>query len=317
MPRTRRPARRSGRKVALDVETTGLSAARGHRVIEIGCAEIVDREITGRVFQRYVDPERDIERGAFQVHGISRERLRGKPKFAEVLDELLEFVRDAEVLIHNAKFDLSFLDAELRRAGCAQSFRSCCRKVTDTLSMARRMFPGSGRSLDNLCYQLGVDRSGRDLHGALLDARLLAQVYLRMTGGESDSAPRTASASPAKETTVQLTYAKATGAIENAHPPTAEELYALYLEFVEKVREEKPWLSPHRIQNIAVARAKRTIKEIAEAGIGLLPAAGAWERCEQLVKGGGKRSRGPRSGAAVRRTASYARTLVRRTKSRK
>ena len=305
--------------MTLDVETTGLHAASGHRVIEIGCAEIIGREITGRVFHRYVDPERGIDAGAQRVHGISREKLRGEPKFAEVLDELLEFVRDAEVLIHNAKFDLSFLDAELRRAGRAQSFRSCCRKVTDTLLMARRMFPNSGRSLDNLCYQLGVDRSGRDWHGAQLDAKLLAQVYLRMTGGESDSASasRTASVSSAKETTVQLTYAKATGVIENAHPPTAEELFDLYLEFVEKVREEKPWLSLYRVQNIAMARAKRTIKEIAEAGIGLLPAAGAWERCEQLVKGGGKKPRGPRSGAAVRQAASYARTLVRRTKSRK
>ena len=171
------------RQVVLDLETTGLDVSRGNRIIEIGCVEIIDRAVTGRVLQQYVDPERDIEEGALRVHGIDRERLRGQPKFAEALEALLEFVRDAEVLIHNAQFDLGFLDAELRRAGRAAPFRECCRQVTDTLPMARRMFPGSS-SLDQLCGLLDVDRSERDLHGALLDARLLAQVYLRMTGGQ-------------------------------------------------------------------------------------------------------------------------------------
>lgn len=171
------------RQVVLDVETTGLEVARDHRIIELGCVEIVDRRITGRVLQRYVDPERDIEEGALRVHGIDRERLRGEPKFAAVLDELLEFVRGADVLIHNAPFDLGFLDAELRRAGRAEPFRECCRQVTDTLPMAKEMFSGNS-SLDQLCDLLGVDRSERAAHGALLDARLLAQVYLRMTGGQ-------------------------------------------------------------------------------------------------------------------------------------
>lgn len=187
MSRTRRPARRAGhaaRKVALDVETTGLSVARGHRVIEIGCVEIADGAITGRVFHRYLDPERDIDVGAQLVHGIGRERLRGEPKFAQVLDALLEFVRNAEVLVHNARFDVDFLDAELRYAGRAELFRECCRKVTDTLLMARRMFPGRGHRLDDLCDLLGVDRSGRTRHGALLDAQLLAEVYMRMAGVE-------------------------------------------------------------------------------------------------------------------------------------
>ena len=164
------------------METTGLSAAHGHRVIEIGCVEIVDGALTGRVFHRYLDPERNIDAGAQLVHGIDRERLRGEPKFAQVLDALLEFVRDSEVLIHNARFDVDFLDAELRHAGCAESFRECCRKITDTLPMARRMFPGRGRRLDDLCDLFGVDRSGRTWHGALLDAQLLAEVYMRMAG---------------------------------------------------------------------------------------------------------------------------------------
>ena len=171
------------RQVVLDLETTGLDVARGNRVIEIGCVEIVDRVITGRVLQQYVDPERDIEEGALRVHGIDRARLRGRPKFAQAVAGLLEFVRDAEVLIHNAEFDLGFLDAEFRRAGRAQPFRACCRKVTDTLPLARRLFPGSS-SLDQLCELLDVDRSERTLHGALLDAQLLAQIYLRMTGGQ-------------------------------------------------------------------------------------------------------------------------------------
>lgn len=171
------------RQVVLDVETTGLEVARGNRVIELGCVEIVDRRITGRVLQRYVDPERDIEPGAQRVHGIDRARLRGEPKFAAVLDELLEFVRDADVLIHNAPFDLAFLDAEFQRAGRAEPFRGCCRKVTDTLPMAKELFPGNS-SLDQLCDLFEVDRSDRALHGALLDAQLLAQVYLRMTGGQ-------------------------------------------------------------------------------------------------------------------------------------
>ena len=171
------------RQVVLDLETTGLDVARGNRVIEIGCVEIVDRVITGRVLQQYVDPERDIEEGALRVHGIDRARLRGRPKFAQAVEGLLEFVRDAEVLIHNAEFDLGFLDAEFRRAGRAQPFRECCRKVTDTLPLARRLFPGSS-SLDQLCELLDVDRSERTLHGALLDAQLLAQIYLRMTGGQ-------------------------------------------------------------------------------------------------------------------------------------
>lgn len=169
------------RQVALDLETTGLTA--GNRVIEIGCVEIMNRDLTGREYRSYVDPACEIEEGAQRVHGITAEQLVGEPKFPEILDDVLEFVKDAEVLIHNAEFDLGFLNYEMELAGRADKFRDCCLKVTDTLVMARQKSSG-GSSLDQLCDFYQVDRKERELHGALLDARLLAHVYLRMTGGQ-------------------------------------------------------------------------------------------------------------------------------------
>lgn len=169
------------RQVALDLETTGLTA--GNRIIEIGCVEIIGRDLTGRQYQSYVNPEHEIEEGAQRVHGITPEQLVGKPKFPEILDEVLEFVRDAEVLIHNAEFDLSFLNHELKLAGRGDKFEDRCLKVTDTLMLAKEKSSG-GSSLDQLCDFYQVDRRQREKHGALLDAQLLAQVYLRMTGGQ-------------------------------------------------------------------------------------------------------------------------------------
>ena len=169
------------RQVALDLETTGLTV--GNRVIEVGCVEIIDRDLTGRQYRSYVNPDCAIEEGAQRVHGITADRLVGKPRFPEILDEVLEFVKDAEVLIHNAEFDLGFLNHELKLAGRAEKFEDCCLKVTDTLALAREKSPG-GSSLDQLCDFYQVDRRQRELHGALLDAQLLAQVYLRMTGGQ-------------------------------------------------------------------------------------------------------------------------------------
>ncbi len=171
----------ASRQIALDLETTGLTA--GNRVIEIGCVEIVGRDLTGRQYQSYINPEHEIEEGARRVHGISSEQLVDKPKFPEILDDVLEFVRDAEVLIHNAEFDLSFLNHEMKLAGRSDAFERCCRKVTDTLALAREVSTG-GSSLDQLCDFYQVDRKHREKHGALLDARLLAHVYLRMTGGQ-------------------------------------------------------------------------------------------------------------------------------------
>jgi len=177
------------RQIVLDTETTGLEVGQQHRVIEIGCVELFNRRLTGRTFHRYLNPERDIDAGAQQVHGLSREKLAKEPKFAEIHAEFLEFVRDAELIIHNAPFDVAFLNAELGRVGAAA--RSEALKVTDvcrvldTLVLARQMHPGQRNSLDALCKRYSVDNSHRDYHGALLDARILAEVYLAMTGGQA------------------------------------------------------------------------------------------------------------------------------------
>lgn len=171
----------TARFVALDLETTGLS--EGNRIIEIGCVEIIGRTITGREYQQYVDPVHAIEPDALKVHGITREQLEGEPRFEDVLDALLDFVHDAEVLIHNAPFDLKFLNYEMKLLRDGRSFEDCCHKVTDTLEIAKRHFPGRS-SLDNLCDIYQIDRAERTRHGALLDAQLLAKVYLHMTGGQ-------------------------------------------------------------------------------------------------------------------------------------
>lgn len=171
------------RQVVLDTETTGLEARLGHRVIEIGCVEISGRRLTQRHFHRYLNPEREIDEGAEAVHGLSAEFLADKPRFAEIADELLAFVADAEVIIHNAAFDVEFLDAELARLGRGR-FRDHAARVTDTLTMARELHPGKRNNLDALCERYGVANQHRTLHGALLDAGLLAEVYLAMTRGQ-------------------------------------------------------------------------------------------------------------------------------------
>src|SRR6516165_10534550 len=171
------------RQIVLDTETTGLEVEQQHRIIEIGCVELNNRRLTGRTFHRYLNPERDIDEGAQQVHGLTRERLAKEPTFGEVHPEFLEFVRDAELIIHNAPFDVAFLDAELARAASAHKISDLCR-VLDTLNLARQMHPGQRNNLDALCKRYSVDNSHRDYHGALLDARILAEVYLAMTGGQ-------------------------------------------------------------------------------------------------------------------------------------
>ena len=171
------------RQIVLDTETTGLAAREGHRIIEVGAIEIVGRRITETRLHHYVNPERDSDEGALAVHGLTRHFLQDKPKFAEVVDELLAFVRDAEVIIHNASFDLEFLDEELKRIGRPSFAGHCCR-VTDSLTLARELHPGKRNSLDALCERYGVSNRHRTLHGALLDAGLLAEVYLAMTRGQ-------------------------------------------------------------------------------------------------------------------------------------
>jgi DNA polymerase III subunit epsilon len=172
------------RQIILDTETTGLEATQNHRVIEIGALELVSRRPTGRHFHQYLNPERDIDEGALEKHGITRARLEPEPKFAQVAAQLIEFLRGAELVIHNAAFDVAFLDAEFARLpGEPVTVLSMCR-VVDSLALARQMHPGQRNSLDALCKRYSVDNSGRQLHGALLDAQLLGEVYLAMTGGQ-------------------------------------------------------------------------------------------------------------------------------------
>jgi len=171
------------RQIVLDTETTGLSAAGGDRIIEIGCVELLHRKLSGNNKHFYLNPERDSHEDALKVHGISNEFLRDKPKFAAVVDELLEYLSGAEIIIHNAQFDVSFLNKELELIG-REPFSAYVGSVTDSLAMAKEMFPGKRNSLDALCDRLEVDNSGRTLHGALLDAELLADVYINLTRGQ-------------------------------------------------------------------------------------------------------------------------------------
>ena len=172
------------RQIVLDTETTGLEPGAGHRIIEIGCVELVNRKPTQKRFHRYINPEREVDRGALEVHGIENHFLATQPKFAEVAAELIEFVNGAELVIHNADFDIEFLNHELRRLpSLPQEIRSRC-GVLDTLALARQMHPGQRNTLDALAKRYNVDNSKRELHGALLDAQILADVYLAMTGGQ-------------------------------------------------------------------------------------------------------------------------------------
>ncbi|MEN9383266.1 MAG: hypothetical protein RL323_409 [Pseudomonadota bacterium] len=172
------------RQIVLDTETTGLSAADGDRIIEIGCVEMLNRKLTGNNLHFYINPERESHEDALRVHGITSEFLADKPKFAAVAAQLLDYLHGAELIIHNAPFDLGFLDEEFKRLG-QPPIRQCVTGVIDTLVMAKDLFPGKRNGLDALCDRLGVDNSGRTLHGALLDAELLADVYINMTRGQN------------------------------------------------------------------------------------------------------------------------------------
>lgn len=172
------------RQIVLDTETTGLEVRQGHRLIEIACVEMVERRPTGRHYQTYLNPDRAIDEGARQVTGIEDEFLLDKPRFADIVDEFLAFIDGAELIIHNAAFDVGFLNAELERLGESYGRIGDRCTVLDTLAMARERYPGQRNSLDALCKRLGVDNSARDLHGGLIDAQLLAEVYLAMTSGQ-------------------------------------------------------------------------------------------------------------------------------------
>ncbi|VAW73766.1 DNA polymerase III epsilon subunit [hydrothermal vent metagenome] len=171
------------RQIVLDTETTGLEPSDGHRIIEIGCVELINRRLTGNNFHQYLQPDREIDAGAMEVHGISNEFLADKPRFGDIVDDFLNYVKGAELVIHNAPFDVGFIDHELTLCGQSQRAGDLC-SILDTLSMARKMHPGQKNSLDALCRRYEINNAHRDLHGALLDAEILSDVYLAMTGGQ-------------------------------------------------------------------------------------------------------------------------------------
>jgi DNA polymerase-3 subunit epsilon len=173
------------RQIILDTETTGLEPSEGHRIIEIGCVELINRKFTGNTYHHYLQPDREIDEGAIEVHGITNEMLADKPRFSDVVDEFITFIRGAELVIHNAPFDVGFLNHELRLldAGHGRVDELC--GVVDTLVMARKLHPGQKNNLDALCKRYSIDNSHRELHGALLDAEILAELYLAMTGGQT------------------------------------------------------------------------------------------------------------------------------------
>ena len=173
------------RQIVLDTETTGIDPAEGHNIIEIGCIEMQLRRISDRYYHQYIQPDREIEAEAIAVHGITNQFLADKPKFAEIFDEFIEFVRGAELIIHNAAFDVGFLNAELERNGYQERMEDICPKITDTLLIARKKFPGQKNNLDALCRRFGIEHFDRELHGALLDSKILAEVYLLLTGGQT------------------------------------------------------------------------------------------------------------------------------------
>ena len=175
------------RQIVLDTETTGLDPTLGHRIIEVAAVEIVNRRVTDNQFHHYLNPERESDAGALQVHGLTADFLRDKPKFQDVADELLEFLQGAELIIHNAPFDVAFLNSELSIAA-REPLEACCASITDTLRLAKNLHPGKRNGLDALCERYQVDNSARTLHGALLDAQLLAEVYLAMTRGQESLA---------------------------------------------------------------------------------------------------------------------------------
>lgn len=231
------------RQWVLDTETTGLEPELGHRIIEIGAVELVNRRLTGNRYHQYLNPDREVDPGALQVHGITNEFLQGKPHFADVVDELLQCLQGAELIIHNAPFDLGFLNHELRRfdpdRGKIQDYCS----ILDTLVLARKRYPGQKNSLDALCKRLGINNSHRELHGALLDAEILADVYLLMTGGQTslqlDSLGKRQDSSDFLEPRILDAQRSRVRVI----PPTQEELvlHEQYLDRMERSKNGALW----------------------------------------------------------------------------
>jgi DNA polymerase III subunit epsilon len=236
------------RQIVLDVETTGLEAAAGHRIIEIGCVEILNRRPTGQRFHRYLNPEREIDAGALAVHGIEMSRLLTAPKFADVAAELVTFIDGAELIIHNAPFDVGFLDAEFARlpGEPRRCVTGLCR-VLDTLALARSLHPGQRNSLDALCKRYSVDNTKRELHGALLDAGILVDVYLAMTGGQSALALDTGARGEAARANTPAVTIRVPGLVLTVCTATADELaqHEAMLDLVHKASGGKAvWRAP-------------------------------------------------------------------------
>jgi DNA polymerase-3 subunit epsilon len=230
------------RQVILDTETTGIGPEHGHRVIEIGCVELIDRKLTGKHYHVYINPQREVDEGAFRVHGISTEFLQDKPLFSDVLSDFLQFIGGAELIIHNAPFDVGFLNSEFKKVQWRKKLDDYC-TVLDTLVLAREKHPGQRNSLDALCKRYDIDNSNRQLHGALLDAEILAYVYLAMTGGqaslfsEDNAQSEQSDTIHIKEKELQL----ANPIIVSA---TTEEIAAhqSFIEFIEKKSGVNHWL---------------------------------------------------------------------------
>jgi DNA polymerase-3 subunit epsilon len=214
------------KQIVLDTETTGLDPASGHRIIEIGCVEIENRRTTQRRYHQYINPECEIDAGAIEVHGLTSEFLGTKPKFAEIAQEFLEFIRGTELIIHNAPFDTAFIDHEFKLYDDAWGVVGEHCTITDTLTMARELHPGQRNNLDALCRRYEVDNAHRDLHGALLDAELLADVYLAMTGGQVDLQLASDSANQSRVTAANISKVISSRAAIPVIQPTADELAA-------------------------------------------------------------------------------------------
>ena len=231
------------RYIVLDTETTGLETSQGHRIIEIGCVEVIERTITGKTYHQYINPEREIDEGAIEVHGITNEFLTDKPKFQDIASDFMNFINGSELIIHNARFDVGFINYELSKLKNKKDFRQvedCC-TVLDTLALARKMHPGQKNNLDALCKRYNVNNSERDLHGALLDAEILADVYLAMTGGQVKLSLDNFSDDLSTTEQSDIRRVKTARSKLRVIPPSTDELEAheLKLNNIEKVCNEK------------------------------------------------------------------------------
>ncbi len=231
------------RQIVLDTETTGLDPGQGHRIIEIGCVEVINRRLSGNNYHQYLQPDHDIDEGAQSVHGISNEFLADKPRFSDVVEDFLEYLKGAELIIHNAPFDVGFINHELKREGPEYGEVTTYCSIIDTLVMARKMRPGKKNNLDALCKEYEVKNAHRELHGALLDAELLAEVYLRMTGGQSTLLPdlneQQANVSSSSVNSAVKRLSKDRPPIKVVHASEAEQ--AAHQAFMERMGENCVW----------------------------------------------------------------------------